>query len=191
MLDNTRENLRQEGKRINAETYKWENLVDSIYKLAKNNQNLAYKKIDLSMRNPNFDDFDRQELHFIKGDIYYSNDSLNKAIIEFTLAGENFPKPLAARAGTLIKLKQYGKAYKDLNQAADINHDYLWNIGNYFEVIKQRDSAIKYYKKLYNEDTIVYKYCNNRIKELNKPKIKLYTELVFKDRERIILIIGE
>lgn len=34
MLDNTRENLRQKGKRINEETYKWDNLVDSIYKLA-------------------------------------------------------------------------------------------------------------------------------------------------------------
>jgi tetratricopeptide (TPR) repeat protein len=108
------------------------------------------------------------------------------------MAGQNYnmemPKDLAARAGAYLKLKQYNMALADLKKAASINHYYLWNIGNYYEVIENKDSAISCYIELYVKDTVVYKYCKDRVSELKNPKTKLFKELVYRDRERLVIL---
>ncbi len=189
MLDNTRENLKQEGKKINAKNREWDSLINNIYEVSKQNQILAYKKIDgIISNNPQLEEFDIQDLHFVKGDILYKNDSLNEAVKEFTKSGINFPKSLGARAGAFLKLKEYEKCLSDLNKAAEINDEYLWYIGNYYESINKKDSAVFFYKKLLNNDKVIYKYCGDRIKELENKKTKLYTELKFIDNQKMTIV---
>ena len=132
----------------------------------------------------------------LKGDIYYRVDSLHKAIDEFSASarGQNFtsPKLLAARAGVYVKLKKFDTSFFDLQKAAEINYDYYWNVGNYYEIVGQKDSAISNYQKLYLRDTVVYKECKKRIEELNKKKPKLLKQLIYRDRDRnVILMRGE
>ncbi len=184
-----REDFAKEAEISNAKTLAWENLVDSLYKIADTNQTTTFLAIDnLISNDTSLDRHKISELHFIKGDIYYRIDSLQKAVTEFTIAGQTTPKDLAARAGAYIKLKQYDSAFADLNKAAEINYDYFWNLGNYYEVIGNKDSATSYYNRLYKQDTTTYKFCQDRVMELKNPKTKLLTELVYRDRKRMVIL---
>lgn len=194
VLEKARKNFASGTKEYNERILAQERLVDSIYQLADTNKVLAIKSIDnLIARDSLFHYLPLNEAHFIKGDIYYSLDSINKAIEEFTLSGgndiENSPKDLAARAGAFIKNKQFDKAFEDLNKAAEINHQYYWNIGNYYEIIGQKDSAVLNYERLYLKDKNVYSYCKDRIEQLSKKKLKLLTELIYKDREQFCILL--
>jgi len=184
-----RENFEKEIKIINTKILAWENLVDSFYKIADTNQQLAFNAIDkLIISDTSLDKHKICVLHFIKGDIYYRIDSLHKAIEEFTKSGQinnvGTPKVLAARAGAFIKLKQFEKAFCDLNKAAEINYYYYWNLGNYYEIIGKKDSAIAFYNRLLLKDTIIHKQCKDRIIKLKNPKTKPFNELIYLDRFR-------
>jgi len=193
MMKEVREDFAKGAQISNTKVLAWESLVDSLYNMADTNQMAAFQAINNLMSNDtSLDRYDISDLHFIMGDIYYHIDSCQKSISEFTMAEQdiNFdaPKILAARAGAYLKLKQYDNAFDDLNNAADINYDYLWNIGNYFEIRGERDSAIFYYRKLYNEDTTYYKFCLERADSLKKGEIKTLTKLIYRDRKRVVLL---
>jgi tetratricopeptide (TPR) repeat protein len=193
MMSEIREDFAKEAEISNAKTMAWENIVDSLYKLAHTNKYKAIISIDnIIHSDTSIDRHKISELHFIKGDLYYSIDSLQKSVDEFTTAGEAYnmgsPKDLAARAGSYIKSKEFTKAHLDLTQAALINYDYWWNIGNYYEIIGKKDSAIIYYKKLYTKDTVNCKQCNDRVLELKNPNTKLLTNLIYRDRKRSIIV---
>jgi tetratricopeptide (TPR) repeat protein len=193
-LDKIREDFARDAEISNAKILRWENLMDSIYNISKISYLSGHELIDKLIKSDrSLDEFQISRLHFIKGDLYYSQDSSQEAIDEFTLAGKvtkmNAPKYLAARAGAYIKLQQFDKAYADLNKAAGINHDYLWSIGNYHEILGNKDSALIYYNRLYMEDTVIYKKCSDRISELKNPKTKLLTELIYTDRNTGVILI--
>lgn len=146
MLKEIREDFAKEAEISNAKTLAWENLVYSLYKMADTNQSATFLAIDnLISKDTSLDRHKISELHFIKGDIYYRIDSLQKSVTEFSIAGQAYnmgtPKGLAARAGAYVKLKQYDNAFADLNKAVEINYDYFWNLGNYYEVIGNKDSG--------------------------------------------------
>ena len=193
MMNEIQEDLAKEAEISNVRILAWENLVNSIYKTADTNLIAGFLIIDsLIFNDTSLDKHKISDLHFIKGDIYFRIDSLEESVAEFTISGEKYnmraPKVLAARAAAYIKLKQYDCAYADLREAAKINYDYFWNIGNYYEVISNKDSAISYYTRLYNQDTIIYGFCQDRIKELMNPKTKLLTELIYRDRDRMVFL---
>ncbi len=192
-INEIREDFAEESEINNSNTLAWENLIDSFYKIADTNQIATFSAIDNLINNDKtLDRHNISELHFIKGDIYYRIDSLKKALIEFTTIGQKYsmetPKYQAARAGVFLKLRQYENALVDLNKAAEINHYYLWNIGNYYEAIGNKDSAIYSYNRLYLYDTTYYNFCKARITELRNPKTKLFSELVYRDRERLVIL---
>jgi len=190
-FDDIRNDFSKQAEIDNAKALSWENKIDSIIKLADTNRLLAIQAIDSIMQYDTLGASKIFDLHFLKGNLYYQIDSLTKAIDEFSLAelrDVTSPKILAAKAGAHIKLKEYDLALNELRQAADINYDYYWNIGNYFEIRGQKDSALSNYQKLYDENKTVYKYCGDRIEELKHNKSKLLTELVYRDRERIVFL---
>jgi len=194
MLDKVRKDFAKDAKKFNEHTLAREKLIDSIYKRADTDQTLALKSLDnLIVQDSLHGNLPISEIHFIKGDIYYRLDSLNRSIEEFTLSGgndiENSPKCLAARAGAFIKNKQFDRAFEDLTKAAEINHAYYWNIGNYYEIIGQKDSAVSNYERLYMKDKNVYSYCKDRIEELSNKKPRLLTNLIYKDRERVHILL--
>lgn len=189
MIKENQKDFAKETEVFNAKILAWENLVDSLYKMADTNQILALDALDNLINNDTSLDRNKiSELHFIKGNIYYRIDSLQKAIDEFSTADIEAPKYLAAKSGAYLKLKQYDNAFSDLYKASKINYYYLWNIGNYYEVIGKKDSAIACYNRLYVHDTTVYKFCNERVNELKDLKTKLMTELVFRDRKRTVIL---
>lgn len=193
MMSEISEDFAKAAAISNAKTMAWENTVNSLYKLADTSKSKAILTIDNILHSDTtLDRHKISELHFIKGDLYYSIDSLQQSIDEFTTAGKAYnmssPKDLAARAGSYIKLKEFKKAYVDLTQAALINYDYWWNIGNYYEIIGKKDSAIIYYKQLYTKDSVNCKQCNVRVLELKNPKTKLLTNLIFRDRKRSVIL---
>jgi len=196
-LDDLRKDYSKEAEINNAKILAWETIVDSIYKLADTNKISSLKTVDnLILNDTTLNSEKINELHFIKGDIYYCVDSFHKAIDEFSASerGQNFvsPKLLAAKAGAYINLKNFDSSLFDLKKAAEINYDYYWNVGNYYEIVGKKDSAISNYQKLYLRDTTIYRDCKKRIEELNKNKPKLLKELIYRDRERkIILMSGE
>jgi tetratricopeptide (TPR) repeat protein len=193
IIKEIREDFAKEAEISNAKTLAWENLVDSLYRMADINQTATLRTIDnLISSDTSLDRHKISELHFIKGDIYYRVDSLQKSLIEFTIAAQAYnmrtPKDLAARAGVYVKLKQYDNAFADLKKAAELNYDYFWNLGNYYEVIGNKDSATSFYNRLYNHDTTIYKFCLDRTSELKNPNTKLLTELVYRDRKRMVIL---
>lgn len=195
MMEETRKKVNVQIEASNAKKIAWANLTDSIYKIADTNQLSAITAIDnLIIHNISLDSHNISELHFIKGDIYYKIDSLKKSVSEFSFAGQTtnmgLPKHLAARAGAYIKLNQYRNAFADLTKAANINYDYLWNLGNFYEVIGKNDSAISNYNRLYKKDPIAYQFCLARITELKKTNPKALTELIYHDREKTVLMLN-
>lgn len=192
MMKELREDFAKDAEINNAKILAWENLRDSIYKISETNAPLAFSTIDkLIAKDTSLDVYNISELHFIKGDIYYRIDSLQKAVVEFTASGQTYqtenPKNLAARAGAYIKLKNFKAAYSDLKKASAFNYDYDWYLGNYYEIIDNRDSAIILYNRLYLEDTVIYRYCKERITELKKSKPVPLKELIYRDRKRVII----
>jgi len=190
-IDDIRNDFSKQAEIDNANVLSWENKIDSIIKLADINQLLAIEAIDSIMQYDTILGATKKfDLHFLKGDFYYQIDSFAKAIDEFSLAELKdiaSPKILTAKPGAHIKLKEYDLALNELRQATDINYDYYWNIGNYFEIPGQKDSAVSNYQKLYVKDTTVYKYCGDRIEELKNNKLKFLTELVYLNRERFVI----
>lgn len=178
----------------NAKVLAWEHLIDSIYKLADTNHIASLAAIDaLLAHDTALSGKKFSDLHFIKGDIYCRLDSAEKSLDEFARAGQvydvNAARILAARAGALLKLRRYNDALADLNTAAELNAAYLWNLGNYYEIIGNRDSAIACYTQLYTRDTVSYKFCLDRVNDLKNPKTAPLKELIYRDRERKMLLL--
>lgn len=192
-LQDIKQDFSKQADANNLKILSWEKVIDSIYKLADTNKTLAIQAINnLMINDTSLNSGDVFDLYFIRGDLYYQIDSLQKALQDFSENEQrqkfSSPKMLAAKAGVYIKLKQFDNAFKDLTEAAEINYDYNWNIGNYYEIIGRKDSAILIYQNLYNQDTVIYKNCIDRIMELKKEKPKLFKELIYNDRKRKILL---
>ena len=183
----TFEDISKRNEERNIENNQWDDFVDSLGKLADTNSTLALSVLKKTMNAKSLTGRQFAELRCIRGEIYYDIDSFQNAINEFSIALQsmNFssPKELAARAGAYIKLEHFDSAFQDLMYASEINYDYLWNLGNCYEVIENRDSAISCYQRLYSHDTSYYKFCHDRIVELNS-NAKLYTELHYRDRKK-------
>jgi tetratricopeptide (TPR) repeat protein len=193
-LKDIRDNFTKEAKDFNEKTLDEVKLLDSLEKLANLDQVRGIRSVNnLIAHDSLYYSGTISELHFIKGNIYYRIDSFNKAIDEFSLAGgkdiEISPKYLAARAGAYVKINQFEKAFEDLTKAAALNHQFLWNIGNYYEIIGQKDSAISMYRQLYKKEENVYSYCKDRIGQLEGRSPKLLTELIYKHRERKYILL--
>lgn len=189
--DNIKLSERENIRESNNQRLAWEVFLDSMYTIAETDLLKSTKLIDRKTIEVSNDQRKLADLFFLKGYIYYKYDSvqqsveiLNKCLSQNTLRS---PKCLAARAGSYIKLEKYDLAYEDLLEASQINYDYLWNLGNYFEIIGEKYKANSYYNMLYQKDTIAYKYCFVRMKELRQEDVELLTELSFKDRGRLIL----
>ncbi len=192
-IQDIRQDFSKQAEADNAKILAWEKVIDSIYKLADTDKILSIQAInEIMVNDTNLNSGNLYDLYFIRGDLYYQIDSLQKALQDFSEndRGERFssPKMLAARAGVYIKLKQFDNAFKDLTKAAEVNHGYNWNVGNYYEIIGRKDSAILSYQKLYHQDTVIYKMCLDRVIELEKDKPKLFKELIYNDRERKVLL---
>lgn len=94
--------------------------------------------------------YDPKEEYFmvLKGDIYDAKGLYDSAIYEYDMSMniQTFPISLDARAKTYVKTGRYNAAIDDYKHAAEINYYYNIKLAQIFELEKQKDSALKYYR---------------------------------------------
>jgi tetratricopeptide (TPR) repeat protein len=85
--------------------------------------------------------------HVLKGQIFDAKGLYDSAIFEFDVALQinSIPIALDNRAKTNIKLRNFQDAITDYKKAFDQNYDYSLNLAKIYDMINQKDSAIKYY----------------------------------------------
>jgi tetratricopeptide (TPR) repeat protein len=127
------------------------------------------------------------------GETYYDYGQYDLALERFyatqALIRDN-PRNKANKAGCYAKKKEYSKALTLLQEASAFNYDFNWYVGNLHEMKGDKELAVERYNYLYQKDTTVYSYCNERIQEIAQ-NAELFTELQFRNRRRRTLIILE
>ena len=194
-MDDIREDFAKQAEQQNREVYAWEAKIDELYKRADQNLNGGVRYADSLIENDkSLDKWKISNLHTIVGEIYYDNDSIDRALERFLIDESltfDSPKNKANKAGCYVKQGDLGKAMTLLQQAAETNYDFKWYIGNLYEIRGEREKAILEYDYVYQRDTIVYAYHNERIHELENNPDQLLTELYYKDRRKRTLFLLE
>lgn len=167
----------------NLKREKFDRLIDSLYNTSDSLYLKTINTIDSFIKHdPLVDKFVLANFNTLKGDIHFEHDNFRQAILEYSKKDSLYrklpPRRLISRAASHIKLNESDSAYADLRQAL-VNESNYWYLANFFETIKQKDSALYYYKKLSEYDSTAYNVCDKRIIELSKLKPKYYTDLHF------------
>jgi tetratricopeptide (TPR) repeat protein len=192
-MDDFMEDFAAQAEQQNKELYAWEAKIEELYKRADSNLNYGINYADsLIKKDKRLDKWEVSELHTIIGELYYDNDSIDLAIERFKieeLLTSDSPRNKANKAGCYIKQGDYDKAMTLLKEAAEVNHAFKWYIGNLYEIQGYLEKAKQEYQYVYQRDTAVYAYYNQRIQELNNKPEQLLTELYYKDRRRRTLLL--
>lgn len=186
ILDDSRKKFSKDAADFNTTTLRGFEFEDSLYNLSKINLDSGLNAIDkLIATAPTYSSYYR-----IKGDFYFNYKKYEQAKEQYSKALnlEEYPRTMIFRASCYLNLKQYDSCLMDLNSFPKYNYTNYWYIGNYYEVKGKQDSAIYFYNKLYKEDTIVYKYCKERVDYLlNNSHPRKFTELFIRDTSRVAL----
>jgi tetratricopeptide (TPR) repeat protein len=88
------------------------------------------------------------EYYVLKGQAFDARKKYDSALYEYDFAIRLIPSPnaLDRRARTFIKMKRYDEAIRDYRTAYEQNYDFSYKLAQTFEIAKQKDSALKYYK---------------------------------------------
>jgi tetratricopeptide (TPR) repeat protein len=120
----------------------------------------------------------------IKGEALYDNDSFRRALNCFNEINSGGARNLVNKASCLAKLKYYDSALLLLDTGILTFSQYKWYVGNIYESMNQPDIATEYYRVAYESDSSEYRYCLDRIKELEDPKTTLFDGVQFRDRRK-------
>lgn len=186
------EDAKPERERENAAAVSWARTYDSLHRLAYTDPQDVLQYVHILTDSNKLWAAHRDDLLLLKGQIYCQLDSFRKVVdmVSEVRYLTNL-RLMELRAEAYLKLKRYDSAYADLDSAASINHDFKWNIGNYYEVLHQKDSAVSNYQWLYQQDSLTYRYCKERLDELSKKRPHFLTQLVDKDTVRAMILMGE
>jgi len=179
----------EHNKKVNARERK----IKEIYNRADRNLIEGVNYADSILKNDkSLDKGEVWEINTIVGEIYYDNDSIDLALERFNkeeyLAFRS-PRNQANKAGCYVKKGNFKKAMELLEQAADLNKDFKWYIGNLYEIKGEPENAIKEYSYVYQRDTTVYAYYNKRIQEIKNNPDQLMSDLEYKDRRKRNLLL--
>ena len=86
-------------------------------------------------------------LHVLKGQVFEARMQYDSALNEYNFVIFRIPysNALDKRAALFIKLGRYENAIEDYRKIYEVNYDYSYKLAQTFEMIKQKDSALKYY----------------------------------------------
>ena len=190
-LNSTRKGLADSAKKQNRTTVNWEKTYLNLENKSLDSPLTVISSVTKLIGSHNYSGPHVSDLYFLMGNIYYRIDSFSLAVRCYSDADPrgDGPKYLAARAGAYVKQKMRDSALADLIKAANANGDYKWNLGNYYEIIGKKDSALANYRWLYHQDSVVYAFCNERIHALEARHPRLLTELVYRNRDRMVLLL--
>ena len=188
MMNDLREDFANMAEEQNQEMQTKENRISEFYQRADKSLLDGIVYIDSILENDNsIDKWEKSNLNTIAGETLYDNDSIKLALERFEMSESisiSSPRSQANKAGCYAKMGDFEKAMELLNQASETNYDYKWYKGNLYEMMNNQEKAITEYNELFEENTTVYQYCSDRIKEIEKPNAELFSELVYKDRRK-------
>jgi hypothetical protein len=152
--------LHEEMDKVSEEIVKFEKQLVTYYKESEKNPELMISKVDslLLANKKEKDKYKSQikkniesELHFFKAEIFYKIGKYKESISELNF--ENYKKGDAAiaYAANYIKLKDFKSAKSFIDSIGNWNGDY-YALGNYYECIGDKISALKTYKYNLEDD---------------------------------------
>jgi tetratricopeptide (TPR) repeat protein len=153
---------------VNIKIQKENNFENGILLLIKNNNiKLASKIIDSAISNNPTEG----RLRVYKGMLYASESKYVAALQEYDSAvffeKQEFPLVQGKKAEVFVKLHDYANALDNFKKAAEVNHDYYYNVAQTFEAIDKNDSALKYFL-MYKQNDTTNKIVSQKIISLSK-----------------------
>lgn len=180
LLDTGRETFNELAEN-QKENQDWRHKLAEIDNIADTNISCAISYTD-SMLNLNSDDYQRKQLLWIKGELSYEINEISRAYDSFQMA-ENLEKKISPRdninmASCLVLMDQEAESLDRIMKAIDVNEDHYWYLGNYYEILKDKEAAIEAYSVLAGSNK-VYEYYSIRIDELENDS-SFYSKFIFR-----------
>jgi tetratricopeptide (TPR) repeat protein len=191
LMEGTKEEFGKMAEEFNQRASLDQERLEEFYKRADINLEHGIDYIDSILEYHNkLRKSDRSHLNIIAGEALYDNGFHKEALQRFENPKFNSvsPRLLADKAGSYSKLGDFKTAISLLNQAVNINHSFKWHKGNVFEMSNELEKAKKEYFELYQKDTTHYKYCLERINELESDNPELLENIIFRNRDSRIYI---
>ena len=183
--------LHKEMDKVDKEYYKFEEQLTKLYAESENEPEKVMKKVDsLLLANKNEKDkyksqiksnIDRS-LHSFKAELFYHLGKYKESIRELSFEESKTGDAAIAYAANYVKLKEFKKAKSFIDRIGNYNGNYF-ALGNYYECIGDKFSALKTYKYNLEEDKsrkhfIYYIWTQKRVDALEKNK-PLLDEIFF------------
>ena len=190
-FDKEHEKMHQEDEKISEAFTNFENLLNKLYVESEKNPDKVLRKVDslllvnknekdkyISQIKPNID----HSLHSFKAELFYIIGKYKESIHELNTEDDKTGDAAIAYAANYVKLKDFKTAKSFIDSIGNWNGNY-YALGNYYESIGDKISALKTYKYNLEEDKsrkhfIYYIWTQKRVEELEKNK-PLLNEVFF------------
>ncbi len=173
------------------EIRKFDRYLVTLYKESEKNPERVIKKSDsLLVTNKKETEKYRSQikstveskLHYFKAELFYKIGNYKESIRELNFKNIKTGEAAIAYAANYVKLKDFKSAKSFIDSIGNINGNY-YALGNYYESIGDKTSALKTYKENLEEDKsrkhfIYYIWTQKRVDELEKNK-PLLNEVFF------------
>ena len=170
---------------------KFDDYLITLYKEAEKNPERVIRKSDsLFITNKKETEKYRSQiksnveskLHYLKAELFYKIGNYKESINELNFEDYKNGEAAIAFAANYVKLRNFKSAKTFIDNIGNINGHY-YALGNYYESIGDKTSALKTYKYILEDDKsrkhfIYYQWTEKRVKELEK-NMPLLNEIFF------------
>ncbi|MBO0328920.1 tetratricopeptide repeat protein [[Muricauda] lutisoli] len=190
-IENTRDEFGKMAEDFNQKALLEQNRIEGFYDRVEVRIDWGMEYIDsLMINDKSLTGREKSHLNLIAGEALYDSGLINEALkrfenSEFTNVS---PRLYADKAGCYAELGNFKKAEELLDKASNFNYDFKWHKGNVFEMSNELEKAKREYLGLYQRDTVVYRFCKERIDELESANPKLLESIDFRNRDNRIYI---
>lgn len=181
----------EEADKVSAEMRKFDDYLITLYNEAGKNPERVIRKSDsLFITNKKETEKYRSQiksnveskLHYLKAEIFYKTGKYRESIDELNFEGYKTGETAIAYAANYVKLKDFKSAKSFIDSIGNQNGNY-YALGNYYESVGDKDSALKTYKENLEDDKsrkhfIYYIWTQKRVEALEKNK-PLLNEVFF------------
>ena len=185
------ERMHEEMDKVSNESRKFDIQLIKLYKKSENNPKEVIPIIDsfLVANKKETDKYKSQiksniesSLHYFKAELFYKLGKYNESIGELNFEDYKIGKAAIAYAANYAKLKDFKSAKSFIDSIGNCNGNY-YALGNYYESIGDKTSALKTYKYNLEDDKsrkhfIYYVWTERRVNKLEKNE-PLLNEIFF------------
>ncbi|UII80199.1 M48 family metallopeptidase [Flagellimonas sp. CMM7] len=190
-MEESKEEFGKMAEEFNQRALLDQKRTEEFYKRAEIKLEYGIGYIDSILEHDNkLSKSDKSHLNVLAGEVLYENGLINKALQRFDDPKyySASPRLFANKAGCYSKLGDFKTAIDLLNKASHLNYSFKWHKGNVFEMSNDLEKAKKEYRELYLKDTTFYKYCLERIHNLESNNPDLLENIIFRNRDTQIYI---